>query len=175
MSNWYVTPSNNDLLHYGVLGMKWGVRRYQNEDGTLTTAGKKKYYDDYKTSIKKNNSMSYLEKTINSEEMIDIGKSMNRVGSIGKKLEKLGPIEFTKDGRVKDIKSKTSEEEQLRKEFNKEWNSFIDKNEKMIDNLIGKETKVTDLNTYNQLHRDLGNYVSYLAETTPYFAEKIYK
>lgn len=30
------------LEHYGVLGMKWGVRRYQNVDGTLTEAGKKK-------------------------------------------------------------------------------------------------------------------------------------
>ena len=31
------------LKHYGVLGMKWGVRRYQNSDGTLTPAGKKRY------------------------------------------------------------------------------------------------------------------------------------
>ncbi len=33
---------NNELCHYGVLGMRWGVRRYQNEDGTLTTAGKRR-------------------------------------------------------------------------------------------------------------------------------------
>ena len=34
---------NNELKHYGILGMKWGVRRYQNSDGTLTSVGKKRY------------------------------------------------------------------------------------------------------------------------------------
>lgn len=36
-----VNMKQNELYHHGVIGMKWGVRRYQNKDGSLTPAGKK--------------------------------------------------------------------------------------------------------------------------------------
>lgn len=44
MWNYECVNSGEDYLaHHGILGMKWGVRRYQNSNGTLTAAGKKRY------------------------------------------------------------------------------------------------------------------------------------
>lgn len=36
---------SNYLTHYGIKGQKWGIRRYQNPDGSLTSAGRKRYSD----------------------------------------------------------------------------------------------------------------------------------
>ena len=34
---------NNTLSHWGIKGMRWGIRRYQNKDGTFTAAGRRRY------------------------------------------------------------------------------------------------------------------------------------
>ena len=39
-----------ELAHFGIKGMHWGVRRFQQPDGTLTSAGKKRYSADRKIS-----------------------------------------------------------------------------------------------------------------------------
>lgn len=44
----------NELYHHGILGMHWGIRRYQNEDGSLTPAGQKRREERDRKWVKKN-------------------------------------------------------------------------------------------------------------------------
>ena len=44
----YIHRDPNSLMHYGIKGMKWGVRRYQNPDGSLTKAGQRRARRDAK-------------------------------------------------------------------------------------------------------------------------------
>lgn len=58
MSYFYITRSYDDLEHHGILGQKWGVRRFQNYDGTYTKKGLERYnktkakYDEVNKEIK---------------------------------------------------------------------------------------------------------------------------
>ena len=51
-----------ELYHHGILGQKWGIRRFQNEDGSLTSKGKARYKDDDQEGAKKSRKTILREK-----------------------------------------------------------------------------------------------------------------
>ena len=75
--------SQYELYHHGIKGMKWGVRRFQNKDGSLTPAGKSRYAEESNKTIKTNSDGS---KTIPS------GFVFNRVGKSSMDVNKSGGL-----------------------------------------------------------------------------------
>ena len=83
----------DELYHYGIKGQKWGVRRYQNKNGDLTAAGKKRYSDTSSTkktskSVSKTRSKPTSTKknsqTKRKQKKTPVQKTTSALGKIGK-------------------------------------------------------------------------------------------
>ena len=73
----------SELKHWGIKGMKWGVRRYQNKDGSLTSAGKKRYSDgstsSSSTSKSSQTSQQPKKKTVSEMSDQELRDAVNRL------------------------------------------------------------------------------------------------
>lgn len=131
-----------ELYHYGVKGQRWGVRRYQNPDGSLTAKGKKRIGKEYEKASKK--TMRKLSKQYNSMYVKSYNKAaydMNN-GGIEKfnseQRKKYGDKYAQRDGYLDDYQK--SFNKQLAKHMDTSLNDFYknDKNFQKCEKLVKK-------------------------------------
>ena len=111
----------DELYHHGIKGMKWGVRRYQNKDGSLTPAGKKRYYNDDGSlndrGVKKYAKKYYAQRSYESNKTI-AGKVYDKVTGAHKIAADISYDMYSKTSNRK-AAQKYLAEEAKRKEFKK--------------------------------------------------------
>lgn len=87
--DYYVASYEGDwVAHHGIMGQRWGVRRFQNPDGTLTAKGRKRY-NKYEKQLKKQNTRLSNKNGKLAEKRAKVIKSSNNVSKVNKKVAKI--------------------------------------------------------------------------------------
>ena len=117
---------NGELYHYGVKGQKWGVRRYQNADGSLTPAGKKRL--DKKIRKTERALDNFERHEARSNVLLKKAKRLEAEGKTIRKGITVGPS-TSKDYYDMYNTSRNITKIELEEFMNKKWSTIVDSKE----------------------------------------------
>lgn len=138
-----------ELYHHGTKGMKWGVRRYQNKDGSLTPAGIKRYNREVQKLKDRESSIKAKEKAKKYQDKLDKKKSEldEREAALkGKPVSKSATKSTaSKQSNTKSIKDMSDAELravvnrlQLERQYRDLTPQQVSKGKKFVDSFVGK-------------------------------------
>lgn len=152
---------NEELYHHGILGMKWGVRRFQNLDGTLTDAGKNRMRETSESSLKSKSDTNRAKWISKTNAKLYGRSAVNSARDAKKYSEK---AEKAKE-RYDVAKQKKYEEKAKRmSEYAEKYSKAADKASKFYDDIeTGKVKAGKDFITQIDLNISLTNFPLYAA------------
>ena len=146
------------LAHHGIKGQRWGVRRYQNPDGTLTEAGKKRYGDSVESTPRHKPSEA-RKKAREEEKARKFEEKRQQVLKTGSATEVLKYKNFSTQKELQDAISRINTERTLKQLSDAELNSgkkFVDKVLDTADTWRARGEKVATVwNFVAKIHNSL--------------------
>lgn len=150
MENTYPNRCEEVLAHHGVKGMRWGIRRYQNPDGSLTKEGQKRYgVKDGKISKKGSKTMAKdaIRGSVITDRMAKY--SEKQLGKAEKRYEK-AISKNPNSKKSKRMKAEVAARKKLNKEISEQQKTDFKKAQKLTKDMVDKYGNKPLKNLYNK-------------------------